>query len=795
MQSTPLNLLMIEDSSMDAELTLMRLERSGLRIQSHLVFDHNGVEHALREGHYDLILCDCVLPGSSGTEVLSIAQRLAPDVPFIFLSGIYGEEHAVEMIRLGATDYVLKKNLPLLPKAVRRALTEVQERQRRRRAEEALAEVEARARIAITAAGMGTWDLRPQEGLLAWDERCKALFGLPLDTEMSLEVFYAGIYPDDVEMVRKAVDLAMLPESGGNYRMEFRIVPPDGQEPRWVLSSGQSQFVDGKCVRFSGVLQDVHTQRVVTQALRQLNEMLGERVERRTRERDRAWELSQDLLAVLNHDLTPVALNPAWEASLGLSRERLSQSSLLHLLPEADQELLLTELASLAHGRTSARFVGRILHAGGQQRWLSWVVVPEDTLLYVVARDITSERETAMGLAEANARLREQISERERIEAALQQMQRLEAVGQLTAGVAHDFNNLLTVILTGASFLERDLVKADVEKARTRLTHIREAGERGAKLTSQLLAFSRRQRLEPVPLNLNRTLDGLEELLRRTLGGNVSVRLDLDKSLWQALTDPTQTEMIILNLAINARDAMPEGGQLTLSTRNTRIDDLPRRPEDPDPGEYVMMSIRDTGCGMSEEVLAKVFEPFFTTKDIGKGSGLGLAQVFGFAKQSGGGVRIDTAPGNGTEVAVYLPAVKDQVASEPEPLPSTHTITESGYNRNVLLVDDDHLVRDMLGDVLRQYGYQVRQAHSGEQALALLDDDIDLLLTDFAMPEFNGAQLAMAARERYPKLRVVFLTGYAELQGLDLPDSLVIQKPVQADELARALNEMLGTAT
>ena len=166
-----------------------------------------------------------------------------------------------------------------------------------------------------------------------------------------------------------------------------------------------------------------------------------------------------------------------------------------------------------------------------------------------------------------------------------------------------------------------------------------------------------------------------------------------------------------------------------------------------------------------------------------------------FAKQSGGGVRIDTAPGSGTEVAVYLPAVKDQVASEPEPLPLTHTITESGYNRNVLLVDDDHLVRDMLGDVLRQYGYQVRQAHSGEQALALLDDDIDLLLTDFAMPEFNGAQLAMAARERYPKLRVVFLTGYAELQGLDLPDSLVIQKPVQADELARALNEMLGTAT
>lgn len=292
------------------------------------------------------------------------------------------------------------------------------------------------------------------------------------------------------------------------------------------------------------------------------------------------------------------------------------------------------------------------------------MVVPEDTLLYVVARDITSEREAALGLAEANARLREQINERERIEAALQQMQRLEAVGQLTAGVAHDFNNLLTVILTGASFLERDLAKRPGQGPHAPHPHPR-SGERGAKLTSQLLAFSRRQRLEPVALNLNQTLTGLEELLRRTLGGNVSVRLDLDQALWQALTDPTQTEMIILNLAINARDAMPDGGQLTLTTRNTRIDTRPQRPEDPDPGEYVMLSIRDTGCGMNEEVLTKVFEPFFTTKDIGKGSGLGLAQVFGFAKQSGGGVHIDTAPGQGTQVAVYLPAVKDQAVSEP----------------------------------------------------------------------------------------------------------------------------------
>ncbi|WP_028693680.1 response regulator [Pseudomonas cremoricolorata] len=794
MQQTPLKLLMVEDSSMDAELTLLRLERSGLQIQSRLVFDHVGVEQALAAQSFDLILCDCVLPSSSGTQVLEVAQRLAPDVPFIFLSGIYGEEHAVEMIRLGATDYVLKKNLLVLPKAVRRALTEVQERQRRRHAEEALADVEARARIAIDAAGMGSWDLRPVEGTLHWDERSKTLFGLTPNAEVTLEVFYAGIYHEDVEAVRAAVDLAMDPTGDGHYRAEFRINMADGQEPHWLLSTGQARFADGQCVRFSGVLQDIHQQRQATQGLKHLNELLGERVELRTRERDRAWELSHDLLAVLNNDLTPVALNPAWEATLGISRERLSQTSLLHLVPSSEQAHFLDELKALTQGRTSARFVGRIQHVSGHQRWLSWVVVREDNLLYVVARDITSERESAIGLAEANDRLREQIGERERIEAALQQMQRLEAVGQLTAGVAHDFNNLLTVIITGASFLERDLHKEDLAKARSRLQHIREAGERGAKLTSQLLAFSRKQRLEPVALNLNRTVDGVQELLQRSLGGNIAVRLDLDPQLWQAMTDPTQTEMIILNLAINARDAMPDGGQLVLTTRNTQLLEPAQRPEDPEPGDYVVLTIRDTGCGMSEEVLAKVFEPFFTTKDIGKGSGLGLAQVFGFAKQSGGGVRIDTTPGKGTQVSVYLPAVRELPVVEATPVSAPLSLDDSGLDRTILLVDDDHLVRDLLGDVLRQYGYRVRQAHSGEQALALLDDGIDLLLTDFAMPEFNGGQLANAVRERFPRMPVVFLTGYAELQGLDLPDSVVMQKPVQPQHLAQALKDLLGGA-
>lgn len=657
MQQTPLKILMVEDSSMDAELTLMRLERSGLHVQSQLVFDHAGVEHALRQARYDLILCDCVLPGSSGTEVLAIAQRLAPDIPFIFLSGIYGEEHAVEMIRLGATDYVLKKNLPLLPKAVRRALSEVQERQRRRRAEEALADVEARARIAIDAAGMGTWDLRPQEGLLLWDDRCKTLFGVPTSTEMSLEVFYAGIYPDDLPLVREAVEHAMRPESGGHYRVEFRIAQPNGLEPRWLLSSGQSQFVDDQCVRFSGVLQDIHTQRQATQALRQLNEMLGERVERRTRERDRAWELSQDLLAVLNKDLTPVALNPAWEASLGFSRERLSQSSLLHLLPEHDQEQLLTELAALSHGRTSARFVGRILHAGGQQRWLSWVVVPEDTLLYVVARDITSEREAALGLADANARLREQINERERIEAALQQMQRLEAVGQLTAGVAHDFNNLLTVILTGASFLERDLAKADL--TRPALAHPYPRSGRAWCQADLAVAG-----LLPPPAS------GAGAAEPQPYPGRPG-RAAAPHAGWQRFgaSGPGPGPVAGTDRPHPDRDDHPQPGdqcpRCHARRRSADPDNAqhPHRPAPATSGRPRPGRVRDAEhpryrLRHERRRAGQGIRAFLYHQGHWQGSGLGLAQVFGFAKQSGGGVRIDTTLGRGTEVAVYLPAVK-----------------------------------------------------------------------------------------------------------------------------------------
>lgn len=794
MPAEPLKLLMIEDSARDAELALLTLERGGLAVEATVVFNHQGAERALLAGSFDLILCDFLLPGSSGALVLQTAQRLVPETPFIFLSGIFGEEHAVDMMRLGAVDYVLKQNLSLLPNALRRALDEVRERKQRRRAEESLQEVEVRARLAIDAAGMGMWDYSPRTGRMRWDERCKALYDVPLDAEVDLPFFLEKCHPFDRALLERKVERAMASGEDGGFQVEYRIALPDNRE-RWVASSGQAFFEDGHCVRFTGVIQDISDQKHATQALQRLNEMLGERVEKRTRERDRTWELSRELLAVMRFDMSPVSLNPAWEATLGWSREQLTSMQLWELIHADDIAATLSETENIASGNVSTRFVNRMRHANGDYRWLSWTIVPDEGLMYAAVRDITSERAVLDELAAANERLRQQIRERERIEAALQQMQRLEVVGQLTAGVAHDFNNLLTVILASTSFLGRDLQKGKLDKVQGRLQNIQEAGERGAKLTAQLLAFSRRQRLQPIPVNLNDTVTTMIELLQRTLGGSIWIETDTQADLWSALVDPTQTEMIILNLGINSRDAMAGGGTLRLITRNEVVSQASQRPEDPEPGDYVVLSIQDSGSGMTPEVLAKAFEPFFTTKEVGKGSGLGLAQVFGFAKQSGGGVSILSSPGYGTTVKVYLPRVSDVKAEAVEPAASVVRPHTEGPRRTVLLVDDDHDVRDVTAALLDSFGYAVVQAESADQALAKLDTDIDLLLTDFAMPGTNGAELAHLVRRRHPRLPIVFITGYAELGGLDDEAHMIVQKPYRNDELARTLEQALAERT
>jgi signal transduction histidine kinase/CheY-like chemotaxis protein len=391
-------------------------------------------------------------------------------------------------------------------------------------------------------------------------------------------------------------------------------------------------------------------------------------------------------------------------------------------------------------------------------------------------------------LESANRQLASQIAERERVETVLRQAQRLEAVGQLTSGVAHDFNNLLMVVLGNIRQMQKTLTDPAIQR---RLKMMAQAAERGAQLTAQMLAFSRRQRLEPRAVDLNDTVGGMRDLLQATMGGSVRIETLLQAELWAAMIDPTQIELVILNLAINARDAMEVGGTLTVETANVILD-APARPEEPAAGDYVMVAVTDTGSGMSQDVLDKVFEPFFTTKEIGKGSGLGLSQVFGLAKQSGGGVRIDSAPGAGTSVRVFLPRAAG--LPQAEPVDGRGAAEPAPKDLKVLLVDDDSAVREVTAGLLQDLGYRVVEAGSGGAALDVLDcqDEIDLLLVDFAMPGMNGAEVAREVHARRPGLPILFVTGYADTEALSAAgDDGILRKPFLERDLADKLRSVL----
>jgi signal transduction histidine kinase len=402
------------------------------------------------------------------------------------------------------------------------------------------------------------------------------------------------------------------------------------------------------------------------------------------------------------------------------------------------------------------------------------------------------ERRVAERTAElesANRQLAGQIAERERVESALHHAQRLEAVGQLTSGVAHDFNNLLTVVLGNIHMLQKG--ESDPYSLR-RLSMVAQAAERGAQLTAQMLAFSRRQKLDPRPVDLNDTVKRMNDLLQSTMGGSVQIDTELHEGLWPAMIDPTQIELVILNLAINARDAMAVGGRLTVRTANV-VRGPGERLEDPPAGEYVLVEVRDTGEGMSQEVLGKVFEPFFTTKEVGKGSGLGLSQVYGLAKQSGGGVRIESALGQGCSVQVYLP--RSQNAPAQGLVADAATPAGQPAEHAVLVVDDDQAVREVTAGFLSDLGYRVVEAGSGGAALEVLDEHegIELVLLDFAMPGMNGAEVAREARARRPSLPILFLTGYADAEAMpQLGREEILRKPFSQGELAAKVGATLG---
>nr|WP_325265893.1 response regulator [uncultured Rhizobium sp.] len=492
------------------------------------------------------------------------------------------------------------------------------------------------------------------------------------------------------------------------------------------------------------------------------------------------WRLSTEIMLVAGMDARIMAANPAMLALVGQAEQELLGQPFMDYVHPSDRQATLDEVAKLDKGLRTLNFVNRYRGEGGVYRTVSWAAVPDNNVIHAVGRDVTAETEAAEQLRKA--------------ELALQQSQKMESIGNLTGGVAHDFNNLLQVVSGNLQLLSKEVVGND--RAVKRIANALDGVNRGAKLASQLLSFGRRQPLEPKVINIGRLVTGMDEMLKRSLGEAVEIETVVSAALWNVQVDPTQIENALLNLAINARDAMDGTGRLTIEASNITLDGVYAR-DNPEvkPGSYVMLAVSDTGSGMSPEIVAKVFEPFFSTKPEGKGTGLGLSMVFGFVKQSGGHIKIYSEVGEGTSIKLYFP----QVLADEDLIVDMDVGKIEGGTETILVAEDDQAVRATAVELLRDLGYSVITANDAESALVVLQSGVhvDLLFTDVVMPgPLKSPELARIAREKNPALSVLYTSGYTEnsiVHGGRLdPGVQLLSKPYTKEAMARKIRHVFA---
>lgn len=502
------------------------------------------------------------------------------------------------------------------------------------------------------------------------------------------------------------------------------------------------------------------------------------------RRADRIWSHSRDLLVTVTADGIFRSVSPSWARILGHAPEHVVGRNFAEFMPAEDVPGSASALRRAASGQDLTAFENRFRTAEGEMRWISWHTAREDGLVYGYGRDITEQKANAEALLNA--------------EEALRHAQKMEAVGQLTGGIAHDFNNLLTGITGSLDMIRRRRDRDAGANIDTYLSIIGASADRAASLTQRLLAFSRRQALDPRPVDVMGLVRGMEALIRKSIGELITLDLKAPADLWPATCDPNQLESAILNLAINARDAMPHGGHLAIAAGNIRVEAAQcRRYRLAQPGDYVFIAVSDTGHGMSADTMAKAFDPFFTTKPLGKGTGLGLSMIYGFTQQSGGSTCIESAPGAGTKMMLFLPRSLAPAQAGEADVPALAP-RNGGHSAQVLVVEDEAAVRSLVVEALGEVGYGVMEAADGPSALALLKSDaaIDLVVTDVGLPGMNGRQLVDAGRALRPGLKVLFVTGYAHEvdlgQGERGPGTELLTKPFELDVLLARVEAMIA---
>lgn len=643
-------------------------------------------------------------------------------------------------------------------------------------AERALRASEARFRTFAQAMPNHVWAAR-DDGSVEWiNDRVHEYAGLQREALLGHGSDQL-VHPDD--RARYQALWAASIASGAPLDAEVRVRRHDG-EYRWHLVRARRPQGDADDTLWIGSSIDIEEQKRASEALAAVNANLEERVARRTAERDRMWRLSKDIMLVADLEGALFAVNPAFTAILGWTEGEVQARSLLELVHPDDREPTARQIAALRAGGQVFRFENRWQRKNGSWCNLSWTASPDQQYIHAVGRDISADLQ--------------QMEAMRRTEAALQQAQKMETIGKLTGGVAHDFNNLLQVIGGNLQLIARRA--GDLPEIKKRVENAMSGVERGAKLASSLLSFARRQPLEPKAVKIGRLLVSMEDMTRRALGEEIDVETVISGGLWTTEVDPAQLENAILNLAINARDAMDGAGKLTIEVANAALDAgyCAAHPEVA-PGQYVLLAVSDTGSGMPQDVIDQAFEPFFSTKPEGKGTGLGLSMVYGLVKQSGGHVKIYSEVGEGTTVKIYLPRSLQAEDHAGEQLVQPAT----GGHETVLVVEDDEQVRLTVVDMLTDLGYRVLRANDAASALTVIDSGIhiDLLFTDVVMPgPLRSPELAKKARERLPNVAVLFTSGYTEnaiVHGGRLdPGVELLGKPYSRDNLARKIRHVLA---
>jgi PAS domain S-box-containing protein len=599
------------------------------------------------------------------------------------------------------------------------------------------------------------------DGRFDWfNDRVYAYSGEPRGT-LDGDGWARLIHPDEREAVLDRWAKAVA--SGEVFDTEMRLRDAKG-DWRWHLTRALP-LADARCAitAWVGTNTEIEAQKQLEAAYAQ--------------DRDRLWSISRDLMLVCDFTGLITAVNPSAERLLGWHEGEMLGRRIATFVHPDDRESTASEVTKLATGERTIAFENRYRTKGGDYRLIAWTAVPDGRRIHAVGRDITDQRA---------------------IEEALRQSQKMEAVGQLTGGIAHDFNNLLQGITGSLDMMHSRLAAGRTQDLDRWLAGARTSAERAAALTHRLLAFSRRQPLDPRPVQTNPLIASMEDMLRRTLGENIELDFVLANGLWQTRCDPNQLESAILNLVINARDAMPAGGRLTIETCNAHLEGHDAGLQrDVTPGQYICLSITDTGVGMDRETAARAFEPFFTTKPIGQGTGLGLSMIYGFARQSEGYTRIQSEEGEGTTIKLYLPRHHGAERVEEENLVQ-ETPPSARDGEVVLVVEDEPVVRGLILEVLDELGYTAIQAADGPSGLSVLQSErhIDLLVTDIGLPGLNGRQVAEAARALRPELKVLFMTGYAEsaamASGFLEPGMAMVTKPFAMDVLASRIREIIG---